>query len=337
MSTLPWRQLRVESIARLEAAGIDDPGQEVRWIEERASGRSTAELQAALDEPATVREVAFVDQMVARRAAGEPLQYVLGRWGFRTLDLMVDRRCLIPRPETEVVAGLALDALAARDRRVAGTPAAEATPVAVDLGTGSGAIALSLAAERWPHVEVWATDASADALAVARANLAGLGRRAGVVRLVEGDWFEALPDELRGRVDVVVSNPPYVADGDELPPDVADWEPVGALRAGPEGLDDIRRIVAGAPTWLTPGGVLVVEIGETQGDAVLALARAAGFETASVEPDLAGRPRALVAQVPEVGDEGPVPAVPSPTEPSALGDAPGASGVGWGRSEDQEP
>lgn len=296
MPTLPWRQLRAESVARLEAAGVEDPAQEVRWIAERASGRSAAELHAHLDEPATVREVTFVDQMVARRAAGEPLQYVLGRWGFRSLDLLVDRRVLIPRPETEVVAGLALDALAARDRRVVGTPAADRVPVAVDLGTGSGAIALALAAERWPHVEVWATDASADALAVARANLAGLGRRAGVVRLVEGDWFEALPGELRGRVDAIVSNPPYVADAEGLPAEVADWEPVGALRAGPDGLDAVRQIVGEAPRWLAADGVLVVEIGETQGDAVLALAAAAGLDDASIEPDLAGRPRALVAQ-----------------------------------------
>ncbi|MGV3760542.1 MAG: peptide chain release factor N(5)-glutamine methyltransferase [Actinomycetota bacterium] len=304
MPNLPWRQLRAESIARLADAGVDDPVQEVRWIVERASGRRASELQADLDAPATVREVTFVDQMVGRRAAGEPLQYVLGRWGFRTLELMVDRRVLIPRPETEVVAGLALDALAARDRRLAGAPSADRAPVVVDLGTGSGAIALSVAAERWPHVEVWASDASADALAVARANLAGLGRRAGVVRLVEGDWFAALPEELRGQAAVIVSNPPYVAAGDDLPPEVADWEPVGALRSGPDGLDDIRRIVAEAPAWLGPGGVLVVEIGETQGEAVLALAAAAGFEEASVELDLAGRPRALVARLGAGADEG---------------------------------
>jgi len=301
--TLLWRQLRAESIARLAAAGVEDPAQEVRWIAERASGRGGAELQASLDEPTTVREVTFVDQMVARRAAGEPLQYVLGRWGFRTLDLLVDRQVLIPRPETEVVAGLGLDAVAARDRRVAGTPEADRPPIAVDLGTGSGAIALSFAAERWPHVEVWGTDASADALAVARANLAGLGRRAGVVRLVEGDWFDALPRDLRGRVDVIVSNPPYVADGEPLPAEVADWEPVGALRAGPDGLDAVRRIVAEAPAWLAEDGVLVVEIGEAQGAAAVALAEAAGFERASIEADLAGRPRALVAQVPGDGPD----------------------------------
>lgn len=284
--TLLWRQLRAEAVARLAEAGIDDPEQEVRWIAERASGRTPAEQVAALDEPATVREVTFVDQMVGRRAGGEPLQYVLGRWAFRTLDLLVDQRVLIPRPETEVVAGLAIDAAAALDR-----PA-----VAVDLGTGSGAIALSLAAERWPHIEVWASDASADALAVARANLAGLGRRAGVVRLLEGDWYDALPAELAGRADVIVSNPPYVADGDPLPAAVADWEPTAALLAGADGLSDLRRIIAGAPSWLAPGGTLVVEMGETQADAVRALAAAAGFADVRVEPDLAGRPRALVAR-----------------------------------------
>jgi len=283
MALLPWRQLREESLERLRAGGVDDADQELRWIVEQASGRSPSEQVAALDEPVTEREVRFVDEMVRRRAAGEPLQYVLGRWGFRSLDLLVDRRVLIPRPETEVVAGLAIDALPEGG-------------VLVDLGTGSGAIALAAAAERWPHVEVWATDASSDALAVARANLAGLGRRATVVRLLEGDWYAALPDELRGRVDVIASNPPYVAADDPLPPEVADWEPRSALIPGPTGLEAIEVIVAGACDWLSPAGTVVVEIGETHGDAVLALAGAAGFLDAHIEPDLTGRARALVAR-----------------------------------------
>jgi len=285
MSDLPWRQLRDESIERLRAAGIDDPEQEVRWIIERASGHSPSEQVGVLDDPVTEREVRFVDQMVLRRAEGEPLQYVLGRWGFRTLDLLVDPRVLIPRPETEVVAGLAIDALPTGG-------------VLLDLGTGSGAIALSVAAERWPDVEVWATDTSSEALAVARANLAGLGRRAGVVRLVEGDWYAALPDELHGQVAVIVSNPPYVAATDSLPPEVAEWEPSTALVSGPTGLEAIELILAGAVDWLAPGGTLVVEIGETQGAAVLALAQSAGFTNSRIEPDLAGRDRALVATHP---------------------------------------
>ncbi len=283
--TLRWRELRREGLARLVAAGVDDAEQELRWIIERASGRTPSEQVSALDDLVTEREVTSFDEMLARRTVGEPLQYVLGRWGFRALDLLVDRRVLIPRPETEVVAGLAVDALAALDR----------PGVAVDLGTGSGAIALSLAAERWPHVEVWATDASPDALAVARANLAGLGRRAAVVRLLEGSWYDALPDDLRGRVDVVVSNPPYVPADAQLPDDVAHWEPLTALVPGPTGLEDIEQIVFGAPEWLSPTGTLVVEIGEDQGDAVLAMAGAARFAIANVMPDLAGRDRALVA------------------------------------------
>lgn len=284
--TRSWRDLRDASLACLTAAGVDDPGQELRWIVERASGLSSAEQSAALDEVVTSRETRFVEQMVSRRAAGEPLQYVLGRWGFRTLDLFVDRRVLIPRPETEMVAGLAVEALAAIDR-----PA-----VAVDLGTGSGAIALSLAAERWPHVEVWASDVSPDALAVARANLAGLGRRAAAVRLVEGSWYEALPTELSGQIDVIVSNPPYVADADDLPSEVTEWEPALALRSGPDGLRDIAAVLAGAPDWLRDDGIVVLEIGDAQADAARRLATSAGFSQAEVVSDLAGRDRALVAR-----------------------------------------
>jgi release factor glutamine methyltransferase len=222
--------------------------------------------------------------MVARRSAGEPLQYVLGRWGFRTLDLYVDPRVLIPRPETEVVAGLALAALPDGPCRAA------------DLGTGSGAIALALAAERWPDVEVWATGASPDALAVARANTAALGRRASAVRLAQGDWFDALPAELQGAFDVVVANPPYVPDGALVARQVRDHEPSMALFGGRDGLDHVRTVVAGAPAWLRPGGWLVVEIGDDQGPSVRELAVAAGFAEARIEPDLTGRDRALVAR-----------------------------------------
>jgi release factor glutamine methyltransferase len=272
--TVLWRALRADGVRRLREAGVEDAPRELAWIIEQATGRTTAEQVAALDAPATEREQRAFHSMVERRAGGEPLQYVLGRWGFRTLDLLVDRRVLIPRPETEVVG-----------RR----------GIAVDLGTGSGAIALSIAAERWPDVEVWATDASDDALAVARANLAGLGRRASVVRLVGGDWCAALPGELRGRVDMLVSNPPYVAASDFLPAAVADWEPHEALVPGPTGLEAIERIVAEAAGWLTPHGVLVLETGETQGERSVELARAAGFARAEVHPDLTGRHRALIA------------------------------------------
>ena len=292
-----WRMLAAEAERRITAAGVADPGSagiEARRIVERASGNEGAEYVLGLDEAATERGVHFFDVMIERRLTGEPLQYVVGRWGFRTLDLLVDRRVLIPRPETEVVAGLALDEL---DRMRPHAEAAGRALTAVDLGTGSGAIGLAVAAER-ERVDVWLTDASADALAVARANTVGLGRAATRVRIVEGEWFAALPPELAGAIDVVVSNPPYVATGDELPPVVRDWEPPSALFAGADGLDDLRVLVAEAPLWLAAGGALVLELAPSQAAPVAALALEHGFAEAEVRPDLSGRDRAVVARLP---------------------------------------
>ena len=218
--------------------------------------------------------------MTVRRRSGEPLQYVVGRWGFRTLDLYVDRRVLIPRPETETVVEVALAELRANE---------VVAPVVVDLGTGSGAIALAIATEV-PDAIVWATDVSADALAVAGANVAGIGGRVGRrVRLAEGSWFDALPDDLLGTVDLIVSNPPYIADDEELDASVRDWEPSGALFVGPTGLECIEMVLAGSPPWLAPGGVLVVEIGAGQGAALAGSSR-------TIRSDLAGRDRVLVAR-----------------------------------------
>lgn len=261
---------------------------EARWLCEVAVGADGDEFDAVLDEPATVRTVAHLDAMVARYRTGEPLQYVLGRWSFRHLDLAVDRRVLIPRPETEVVAGVAIDLAAAvpGPRTVA------------DLGTGSGAIGLALADELpVADTAVWLTDVSDDALAVARANLAGVGRAAANVRLAVGSWFDALPSDL--RCDVVVSNPPYVSDeSPELDDSVREWEPAEALFSGPDGLDDIRVLVADAPDHLTPDGRLVLEIGADQGRAVLDLFDANGYRDRSILPDLAGRDRVAVARRP---------------------------------------
>ena len=277
-----WRHLLAEARANVALDEVD-----ARRLVERASGYDATELAARLDEPATQRAVAHFDAMVARRATGEPLQYVVGSWGFRSLDLFVDRRVLIPRPETEIVVEVAIR----EARRL--TEAGSTTLVAVDLGTGSGAIALSLTVEL--GAEVWATDTSHDALAVARANVAGAG--ATRVRLVEGDWFDALPPPLAGLVDLVVSNPPYVAADEELPAVVRDWEPTDALVAGPTGLEDLTAIIEAAPRWLRRPGTLVCEIAPHQADAVVALAREAGFAEAEVRPDLNGRPRALVARL----------------------------------------
>jgi release factor glutamine methyltransferase len=279
--TLTWRQLLVEATDRV---GLVD----ARRIVQSASGREGAEWVLVLDSPATRRGVAAVDAMVARRVVGEPLQYVLGRWAFRSLDLLVDRRVLIPRPETEVVAEIAVDEL----RRLGGG----ARPVrAADLGTGSGALALSLAAEV-RTAEVWGTDRSADALAVARANLAGLGRPGARVRLAAGDWFAALPADLRGRLDLVVSNPPYVGEAEVLPPEVAGWEPREALVAGPRGDEAARAVLAEAPSWLARPGTLVLELAPAQAEELAATAAAAGAAGVRVRPDLTGRARVLVAR-----------------------------------------
>lgn len=257
---------------------------------ERASGHDRAGLVPRLGDAVPARVEAYVRTMVERRLTGEPLQYVLGLWAFRRLELVVDRRVLIPRPETEMVVEVALAQL----RRLGAT-----SPLAVDLGTGSGAIALSVALEV-PEAHVWGTDRSEEALAVARANLAGMGARVATrVRLATGDWFDALPAELRGGVDLVVANPPYVGEGEALPPEVADWEPATALVAGPTGLECVDEILAEAPAWLRRPGLVVMEIAPHQAERAAALARAAGFDHADVHPDLSGRPRALVARVEE--------------------------------------
>lgn len=288
-----WRALLAEV-----GDGLGSPN-EARWVLERASGLDGADLLAALDDAAPARAVAWCRDMVRRRRLGEPLQYVLGRWGFRGLDLLVDGRVLIPRPETEQVVEVARAELG-RLRGAQGDQAeASPGPTAVDLGTGSGAIALSLAAEV-PGLTVWATDASAEALAVARANLAGLGGKGATrVRLARGDWYAALPAELRGRVGLVVSNPPYIAEVElgRLPAEVVGWEPRAALVAGPTGLEAIGEVVGGARDWLDRPGVVVVEIAPHQAGAAVALARQAGFDEVEVQPDLAGLHRALVARV----------------------------------------
>lgn len=280
--TVTWRRLWAETTEVLEDRAA------ARWLCEEAGSFDGDELLTALDSPATQRMVAHLDAMVARHRAGEPLQYALGRWAFRRLDVMVDRRVLIPRPETEVLVDVALAALDARAATV------------VDLGTGSGAIGLALASELpLTGTTVWLTDVSADALDVARANLAGIGRAAANVRVAQGEWFDALPLELRGTLDLVVSNPPYIADDDpEVDDSVREWEPHLALFAGADGLDALRRIVAEAPVWLRPGGSLAVEFGRTQAEAVEALMRGAGFTSVTVTRDLAGHPRVALGRLP---------------------------------------
>lgn len=286
-STVSWREFMNEATRRLHRMGFENAEVDARRIVERAAGFEPAELHQSIDQPATRMAAARFDALVARRERGEPLQYVIGQWGFRTLDLHVDERVLIPRPETEIVAGLAIaevEQRSAPDREV----------LIADLGTGSGAIALAVAAE-CPRARVYATDRSVAALTVARANLAGLGRAATRVTIHEGSWFDALSEAIRGSLDVVVANPPYVADDESLPDEIANWEPSSALRAGPRGTEDIESLIDEVGEWLRPDGVFIVELAPHQAESMADRAGDLGFET-TIRADLSGRDRALVVR-----------------------------------------
>ena len=216
--------------------------------------------------------------LLARRLAGEPAAYLLGRKEFFGLDLQVDARVLVPRPDTETLVNWALDVLAR-------FPAARRV---IDLGTGSGAIALAIAS-RIPGLDITATDASTDALAVAQANAQALGLP---VRFAAGPWLAAVAGE---RFDLILSNPPYIADGDPHLPALS-HEPGSALVSGPDGLDDIRAIVSQSTHALAPGGWLLLEHGYNQAPQVRQLLAEAGFTQVGSRTDLAGIERCAGAQ-----------------------------------------
>jgi release factor glutamine methyltransferase len=272
------------------------------------------------ERPLTAHEVASYRALVARRASREPVAYIRGRAYFRHLCLEVRPGVLIPRPETEELVDLALDVLRRRppwgdlpaapgSGRASGDPAASGSeaasgspapggsqahrgvPTIADVGTGSGAIALSLAQEA--GVRVLAIDDSAEALEVAGANARSLGLEESVV-LRQGDLLTGIPDS---TLDMVVSNPPYVRSGDipSLAPDVRLFEPAAALDGGPDGLDVYRRLVPAAARALRPGGTLLLEVGEDQASSVSDLAAAAGFVLVSVHKDLSRKDRMVEA------------------------------------------
>ncbi|MBN1206584.1 MAG: peptide chain release factor N(5)-glutamine methyltransferase [Myxococcaceae bacterium] len=234
-------------------------------------------LYVDLDRPLSKEELATFRGLIERRMAGEPTQYLTGVKEFYNRPFKVDARVLIPRPETELLVEAALRALP-RD----------APSRALDVCTGSGCIAISLAAER-PQASVLATDLSPDACALARENAEALGVGARVT-ILQGDLFAPVPED--ARFPLIVSNPPYIASG-EIPGLSAEVrrEPNLALDGGQDGLSLVRRVIEGARRWLLPGGLLAMEIGETQGSAVQALLQAAGYVDARVEKDLERRDR----------------------------------------------
>ena len=274
---ITWRELMANTADVLGDAPM------ARWLCEHASGLDAEEYTAELDELVNARSGIHLDAMIRRVLDGEPVQYVMGRWAFRYLDLMIDQRVLIPRPETEIMVDVVL--------RHVGSSKGPFT--IADLGTGSGAVGLSLLQELpLNSATVWMTDISTDAIDVARANAAGIGRPAAGARFEVGSWWDALPFDVAGLFDVVVSNPPYIARADvEVESSVNEWEPHSALFAGDDGLDDIRVIAAEAPQWLRSGGLLVVEMGYTQAPQVTELFARSGLTDVIVRQDLAGHDR----------------------------------------------
>lgn len=266
-----------EAAAMLGRTGCEAPRHDAERLAAAVLGLEWGGLWTALREPIPAARLTALDDALARRAAGEPLAYITGEVVFYGLELVCGPGVLVPRPETETLVDVALELLGG-----------VASPAVADIGTGTGAVALALVSRR-PDVRAFATDRSARALAYAAANSARLGLG---VELREGDLLEPLPASLRGSLDLIVSNPPYVPEGAALPPDVL-REPAEALRAGPTGDEVLLRLAGLAGSWLRPGGAVALEIGTpAQAERIAAALGPA----ASVVLDHTGRPRVVWAR-----------------------------------------
>jgi release factor glutamine methyltransferase len=269
----------------LAGKGIEGARLNAEHLVGHALGLARMQLYLQFERPLTEAELERIRPLVRRRGLHEPLQYILGGVEFCGLKLKVDRRALIPRPETEHLVELVME------RRQSAPPQA-----VLELGTGTGAIALALAA-RYPAAAVTAAEVDAGALALAAENAAANGLD-GRVEWVASDWYEALPPGR--RFDLIVSNPPYLSAAEvaETAPEVRNFEPTGALTPGGDGLAALGQITAGAPARLAPGGLIALETGIAQHEALRAQAAAAGLEGFESVPDLTGRPRYVFARAP---------------------------------------
>ncbi len=284
---LAMRWLVRAAAQTLAAAGIESAMLDAEILMAEAAGVARAQVlsdSVALSPRATAR----FGEYVARRAAREPLAYIVGRKEFLALDFAVTPAVLIPRPETETVVGAALEFLAGRPQALV-----------LDLGTGSGAIAIAIAANA-PAATIVATDVSKESLEVARRNAASLAHR---IEFRHGDVWEALSSGAQIRFDLVISNPPYVEDGalKTLAPEISDFEPRLALAGGADGLDFYRRILTGVDDFSRPGGELLLEIGAGQAARVIRMCREAGCSAAVTIRDLAGIERVVRAVVGTLG------------------------------------
>ena len=285
-----------------QCVGVTGSLQSAYWLIEELTGYSSTEVVLHPGICLTTTQLAILSEAIDRLRALEPLQYVIGKWNFRGIDLVCDRRALIPRPETEIVAEAAIERVveAAIGKMYGGSL------LVADLGTGSGAIALSIASEvnkQYPEVDlsVVATDISHDALELAQENMELMARSqpkiTELVSLRYGSWYDALPTETRGRFSVIVSNPPYLSynQWNELEYMVREHEPEIALVGGDSGVECHRHLIDGAPQWLMPNGCIVLEIDPSQADIVADMATVAGFQDITVKDDLCKRPRMLIA------------------------------------------
>ena len=285
---LSIRQLRMIAREALKTAGLENAEQETEWLLADALRLTHGQLLAFGDRPLTPTQAGRASRHIERRAAREPLQYILGTQEFRGLEFAVTSDVLIPRPETELVVEEAAQVIGMHQRTLV-----------ADIGTGSGCIAIALA-KACPLATIVATDISWPALVVGGRN----ARRYEVgnqVKFLAADLFDPFGDSANGSFDALVSNPPYIpkAEMETLQPEVARYEPVLALVGGVDGLGVYRRLLSGVPVLLKPGGHLIVELGRGQAESVSRLAEEAGLPVVRCRRDDAGIERVLVLQRPD--------------------------------------
>ncbi len=288
------RELIALSGDYLTGKGVDSARLNAERLLSDVLGLPRIELYLQSDRPVAGAELATYRDLIRRRGTGEPLQTLIGTTGFYSREFKVEAGVFIPRPETERLVEKVCDLLAPPGSRLV-------APWAVEVGSGSGVIAVSLAAEL-PSLEIWTTDRNPQAVALTRRN----AERHGVdnrVHALEGDLLAAVPAKLRGQLDLLVSNPPYIR-SDALPALAAEvqHDPPAALDGGPDGLDVYRALAAAAPRWLAPGGWLAVEIGADQGETVPALLDTVGLEDIALTSDYNDLPRVVVGRRPQEED-----------------------------------